>query len=267
MRPARDDLASLWLPLLGRLTERFPRWTIWKNVDAALHGDGDVDSAAPAADHDAIVAETRAWAERNGLGDVVACRHVAGVLFIAALDPDRPTFFELDVNARKYFRGSIMFRAEDLPPLAEVDTRGFRRLRPGAEGLILFLQNSVAWGGRPNHDGRAVHARVAPLLSADPEGVARAAEVFKLPAGAVRRSTDAFLDGGWDRPSVLALEGAAVARAVASPRVLASRLEAKRVKRSCPILRSIFIDDRRLPENRARWLADVRATHPEVAHG
>lgn len=138
------------MPFLKRLTVLCPDWGIWKNADAALSGSGDMDSAAPTRDWDVILREFRRWASENELGPVTACRHVHGVLFILTLDKKRSTFVELDVNARQYFRGWTMFRAEDLAPLMELDERGFRRLRPGAEGVMLLLGNGARWGGRPS---------------------------------------------------------------------------------------------------------------------
>jgi hypothetical protein len=38
--------ADDWLPLLRRLTEVSESWAVWKNVDRALVGQGDVDSIA-----------------------------------------------------------------------------------------------------------------------------------------------------------------------------------------------------------------------------
>ncbi|MFN2490196.1 MAG: hypothetical protein ABR529_10765 [Actinomycetota bacterium] len=258
------DLSSLWLPLLAHLTERFPRWGLWKNADRALAGHGDFDSTAPLEDWDAILAEFHAWAAGRGYGPVAACSHVAGVLFLIALDEKASTFLELDVNARKYFRGWTLFRPENLAPLMEIDERGFRRVRPGAEGVILLTQNGLRWGGRPDPAGLA-RKRVAELLRADPEGVRAAARLFGPTSGALVAAAEGVAAGGWNRRAMLTVEAWAVLRALAAPHILATRLSAKRVKKRCPVLRAIFADGRRTPRDVGAWLSAVAEEHPVLA--
>jgi len=48
---------ELWLDLLRRLTATSPTWLVWKNVESALDGEGDIDSAAAPADWDALEAQ------------------------------------------------------------------------------------------------------------------------------------------------------------------------------------------------------------------
>jgi hypothetical protein len=260
------DLSGLWLPLLGELTDEFPRWGLWKNADRALAGHGDFDSTAPVEDWDAITAAFHRWATDRGYGPVVACSHVSGVLFLVALDPVRNTFLELDVNDRKYFRGWTLFRPESLSALMEVDARGFRRVRPGVEGVILLTQNGLKWGGRPDEEGLR-RKRVAELLRDDPEGARAAAHLFGPAAGALTAAADAVASGGWNRSAVLVVEGWAILRALLAPQVLVTRLWAKRVKRRCPVLRAIFTDGRRIPRDVDTWLASVAPEHPVLERG
>lgn len=258
----QTDLSTLWLPLLQRLTEVCPGWGIWKNADACFSGSGDMDSAAPEKDWDVIVTEFRHWAARNGLGPVTTCRHVHGVLFILALDPGSSTFVELDVNAKKYFRGWTMFRSEQLVPLMEIDQRGFRRLRPGAEGIMLLLGNGTKWGGRPNPAGLQ-RKRIPEILLRDPEGISATAScLFGPAANALTRAAGRAAVGKWDRRAMLEVEAWALSQALAEPRVLWSRLRAKPVKKTCPVLGSIFVDHRRQPPNLDSWLNRVRLAHP-----
>ena len=127
--------AASLLPLFRRLTTLSPASIAWKNADPALAGVGDVDWVAPSETWDAIVSEVRAWATQVGLGPVVVCRHIPDGMFVLALDAERE-FFQLDVRSRATYRGATVFRAHDLVPMAEMDPRGFRTLRPGAEGLL-----------------------------------------------------------------------------------------------------------------------------------
>jgi hypothetical protein len=259
---SRRDLPALWLPLLERLTERYPSWGLWKNADDALGGRGDFDSTAPERDWDGITAEFADWAARHGFGPVTGCREVRGVLFLVALDPGSGTFFELDVNARKYWRGWTLFRPHDLARVMEIDERGFRRVRRGAEGVILLVQNGLRWGGRPNEEGlRRKNVREA--LAADPEGVRYTCELFGRAAGAIARAADAVVRGEWDRRALLTAEGWALARALQEPQIALSRVEAKLVKKRCPLLQAIF-NDRKLPADEDAWLRAVARTHPVI---
>ena len=258
----QTGLPALWLPLLQRLTDVCPHWGIWKNADAALAGSGDMDSTAPVGYWGSIVSEFRRWAHEHGLGPVTACRHVRGVLFLLALDRKASCFLELDVNAKKYFRGWTMFRSEYLAPLMEMDERGFRRLRPGAEGVMLLLGNGTRWGGRPNADGLR-RKRIPHVLRQDPEGVRMTAScLFGGAQHALVRAAGQVARGKWDRRSMLALEAWALSRAVAEPRVLSGRLRSRGIKKKCPVLQVIFTEDRRMPPALDSWLASVREHHP-----
>jgi hypothetical protein len=262
MRPSPSvDRSALWTPLLRRLTVRCPTWGIWKNADAALAGSGDIDSTAPREDWPVIIQEFRRWAAEHGFGPVTACDHVHGVLFILAVDPPGRTFLELDVNARKYFRGWTLFQPDDLTPVMEIDDRGFRRVRRGAEGIILLLQNGSLWGGRPHPAGLRKRS-VASFLRADPDGVQLMAELFGPARGAMVRAANAVAQGEWDSKAMLTVEGWSVLRALTEPRVVMWRLRSRPIKKRCPVLRSIFVDDRRLPADVDGWLASVEKQHP-----
>lgn len=250
------DLPAMWLPLLRRLTERFPDWGLWKNADSALAGDGDFDSSAPESDWDGITAEFTSWAADSDLGPVAACRHVRDVLFLAALDRDAEALFELDINARKYFRGWTVFRPQNLRSMMEIDERGFRRVRPGVEGVILLTQNGLKWGGRRDEEGLR-RKRVAEILSSDPQGVIAGARLFGVADKAILRAAAAVVEGRWDRVAMLVAEGRALLGALTDPAIVVSRFRAKRVKKTCPLLRTIFVDGRRVKGDISSWIARV----------
>jgi hypothetical protein len=255
------DRSTLWLPLLRRLTAAFPGWVIWKNADAALSGSGDVDSAASRAQWDPIVKEFRNWAEGFDLEPVVVCTHPPRTMFLLGMDRGRSTFAELDVLGRKYFRGWTLFRAEDLPPLASMDPRGFRVLRPGAQALILLVMNGARWGGRRDAEG-LVKRNVPELLAEDRDGLVEAAGRFGLPVSPVRRLAESVIAGSWDRRSMLQIEGAAMAKAFSEPNILARRIQFKFVVRKhCPVLKAVFQDDRHISGDVEAWLREVSRTH------
>ncbi len=250
------DLSAMWMPLLVRLTELHPNWGLWKNADSALLGDGDFDSTAPESDWGGIEAEFAAWADQHGLGVVAACRHVRGVLFLVAVDVDTGTLFELDVNARKYFRGWTVFRPTDLKPMMELDERGFRRVRPGAEGVTLLTQNGLKWGGRRDSQGLQ-RKRVVEYLEADQEGVVAAARLFGFAEQAILRGAKAVTEDGWDRAAMLQVELRALLGALREPSILVSRFRAKRVKKRCQLLRTIFVDGRQIDGSISSWVERV----------
>jgi hypothetical protein len=256
-----QDLSGLWLPLVRRLTYTCPSWVVWKNADAAFAGSGDVDSAAPMREWGLVAGEFRAWSSEVGLGPVVVCMHPPRTMFLLSVDRERATFAELDVLARKYFRGWTLFSAEDLLPLAQVDDRGFRVIRPGAQALILLLTNGARWGGRRDQKGMS-RRRIPQLLAEDLQGALMAAGLMKLPVEAVRRLADAVVGGSWDRRAMLRIEASAVARSFTEPGILAQRVRFKLLsKQRCPVLKSIFYDDRRIPGGVDQWLEEVARTH------
>jgi hypothetical protein len=255
------DHSALWIPLVRHLTQAFPNWTIWKNADAALAGSGDIDSAAPASDWDAIVLSFRRWAHEYGLGPVIDCRHPPRTMFLVALDQSRTTFLELDVLGRKYFRGGTLFRAQELVPLSRLDPRGFRIIRPAAQALILLLCNGLRWGGRADVEG-IQKRHVVTLLKADLAGVAETAKCLHLPERSVRAAAESLLSGQWDRRSMMEIERSALFRAFREPWIIVSRARFRALsKRRCPLLRSVFYGDRLIPGDPEAWLHQVARTH------
>jgi hypothetical protein len=261
LKPEVRDRTALWLPLVQRLTEVSPSWTIWKNADAAFAGFGDIDSAAPLGDWELILREFRRWAAQNGLGPVIECRHPPKTMFLLAVDPAEGELLELDVSGRKYFRGGTLFRAEDLAPLTSLDERGFRCLRPGAQALILLVTNGLRWGGRPDPAGLRKR-RIPELLASDHAGVMQAAQCFGLRVRDVAKTVERLQSGGWDQRSMLAVEARALGRALLDPGILARRARFRLAsKRSCPVLRVVFYGDRQMPGNQDDWLREVERTH------
>jgi hypothetical protein len=257
-----QDTSNLpWLPLLRQLSDAFPRWGVWKNIESALTNEGgDIDSAAPQEHWSAISDIHTGWAFSSGASVVTECLHVPGVVLMAAAHPGRPTLSELDVCSHSYIRGKVLFRAEDIVPLMISDPRGFRRLRPGAEGLFVFLLNAVAWGGRPRPDLVKLK-QIVGLLDEDPAGVQSAAKLLGPAAPNAIRAANAATEGRWDRRSLLKVERDNVLRALLAPRHLRKRLSFRMGPyRRCPLLR-ILLSGRRVPEDLESWLMAVGKTH------
>lgn len=253
--------AGLWLPLLRELTETFPRWAVWKNVESALAWHGDVDSFAPPSDWPAIEGVFLAWVRSNRLGPAIICRHIPQGPHFVTWENVSPYLLQLDVKRLGTFRGSILIDVEDLEKLSEMDTRGFRRIRPGAEGVLKLVYNGMKPGGRRNAEGLRFK-RVVELLQQDPEGARLAADLFGLAAPAVRASVEAVQRGEWKRSAMLAVEAWSLIRSPAHPGELVGRLWLNMVgKKRCPVLQVIREHDRRLPDDREAWLRRVAASH------
>jgi hypothetical protein len=256
------DRTSLWLPLLQRLTERFPQWSVWKNATSAFAGTGDIDSFAPPRDWSAIERTFVDWvAEHAELGPVIICRHIPQGPHFITLQEGSPYIVQLDVKERGTFRGSTLIDAADLQRLCELDPLGFRRIRPGAEGVIKLCMNGMQRGGRPNPTGLR-EKRVAELLAADPDGVDAAAELLGPAANALRRGAKAVVAGDWDDRAMRTVDAWSLIRGVAEPKVALSRLWFLYYRADrCPVVSLIRHDDRRVPPDRTRWLQDVARDH------
>ena len=259
-RVAPGQRRELWLDLLRRLTETSSTWLVWKNVESALEGEGDIDSAAAPADWDSLEEQFLRWARDLELLPVVMCRHIPGGRNLIAAPIGTATFLELSIKHDKAFRGSTLFVLDDLLAMSEMDDRGFRKLRPGAEGLFKLVLNGSKWFGRPDVDG-LTSKRVRELLASDPEGVRLASRVFGRADGAARDLAQAVVEGKWDRRAMLAIEANAVAKGLRSPAVMARRAWFRlTTARRCPVVYAIG-HGRVITEPREAWLADVGRSH------
>lgn len=250
---------ALWLPLLRQLAVLSPSSLVWKNASSALQGHGDLDVVAPPADWDRIEIEFRRWARAEELHPVAVCRHVPGSMFLLAADPERSALFELDVKARGTFRGATIFRSGDLQSLSEMDPRGFRRLRPGAEGLLKFVLNCTADDGSLDQ-ARLQRERIGELLREDAGGARQAARLFGAARAQVLDLVDRSLRGEWHRGSMLVLQARLRLRLVLDPTTVAQRLSLRlRPKQACCGVKSLIKSGRLVPGDRTGLEQVVRA--------
>ena len=258
---AEGERAALWLPLLRRLTEVSATYVVWKQIDSAFEGEGDIDSAADPADWDLLEQEFRTWAANHDLEPVAVCNHIPGGRNLIAAPARMASFLELSIKHDKIFRGSMLFTLEQLAPLTIVDPRGFRRVRPGAEGLLKLVLNGSRWGGRPNVEGlRAKH--VVELLDEDPEGARLAAHLFGPAESAVLALADRVRTGGWDRRAMLTVETRALRKAASRPTTLVRRAWFRAFSsQHCPIVKAIVGGGRRIPGDRDDWFRRVAQSH------
>jgi hypothetical protein len=252
--------ASLWLPLLQRLTESAPTWGVWKRPDSALQGEGDIDAVGSDEGWTTVVDEYRSWAREQALGPVVVCTHLPDLLVLVACEGERPTrLWQMDVYSHRAFRGTRVASARDLQPVMRLDPRGFRRLRPGGEGMLLLLAEGVKRGGR--RPDAATAEGIARLLREDPEGVAETAAAIAAGGGHALAAARALAAGRWDRRELVLLELAAASLLLRDPRELATCLARDlRRLRPCAVLRALEAG-RRVSGDRARWLDEVGRSH------
>ena len=243
-----------WLPLLRQLTAAAVTWGVWKDTVSAFEGEGDIDSVAEHMDWPAVVSEFRGWSQEYGLGPVVLCTHYPDVLIMAACDGEGPMrLVQMDVYAKHVFRGTTLISARQLGPLMHLDPRGFRRLRPGAEALLVLLRAARRGGGQP-----AEHVTDARLeqIQADPDGAERLAKAIGLSPRFVR----SLEEGTWTRRELAAFELRA-ALGLCAPRELARCvLRDYRRIRGCALVDALA-RGRRVEGDRTDWLSVIRRTH------
>jgi hypothetical protein len=224
-----------WIPLLQHLTNLSQGWGVLKNLDSALSGRGDIDSVSPSQDREVLLRGFRDWAKDNKYAPVFTCMHVPDVVVTVAVR-DRRELVELDLCERQIYRGSELFHAPQLEPLMIMDDRGFRRVRAGAEGLLLLVLLGVRYGGRPARQ-TLQRKGVIQLMRSDPEGVEAATLLFGAARGAASRLATAACGNGWARLPALWVEMRAAVLSLRNPRLLASRAEFRlRRRRECVIL-------------------------------
>jgi hypothetical protein len=240
---------------------------VWKNADPGLAGEGDIDFSAPREDWDGIIDRFIAWASERGFTPAVVCRHAPDTMFLLAVQPGAEGFLQLDVKSRVTFRGSTVFRAEDLGPMMRMDPRDFRRLRPGAEGLLKLVLRGLSAGGRPNPSGLQ-RERVAALIAEDPEGARRAAGFFGLAERALLAGMEALEAGKWNRPAMIGVEVRSLLRGAVEPATAWRRVRSRLSDRDrCKVLHVLRRQGRAVPVDLPAWLALVSRTDVVVGDG
>lgn len=268
---------ELWLPLLHRLTDRFPEWGVRKNAGSAFEGVGDIDSFAPVGDWPGIQHEFVEWATESGLGPVLVCRHMVprvlpgaeagSFLHLLTVQPGSNHLLVLDLKDRSTFRGSTLLDGEGAQRLWIADEQGFRRMRSGSEAVFTFCTNGTARGGYQN--AAALEQKgTRDLLLSDPEGVHLATEHFGPAQAALERAIDAFLAGGWDRRSMLLVEAWTAVRSLGEPGPAFGRLWFRAAtKHRCPVLTTMQRNHRRVDGDPVAWIRSLSPGHDVIEVG
>jgi len=241
-----------WLPLLERLTSELRTWGVWKGRPETRGISGDVDSVCAADEWPAALDVFYEWASQNACEPVVACDHFPGLRILAACSGSRPaSLLQLDLYAQHVFRGATLVDARRLRPLM-IDGP-YRRLRPGAEGLLQLILRTRG-GGRHPHNVPASPA--LGLVSDDVEGAKQLASLVGLRPDVV----DAVSTGGWSQRAFVSLELRSL-RALASPSEL-RRCVVRDYRRARPCALVAALERGRVVSgDKARWLQEVGLSH------
>lgn len=254
----RLDVGHSPIPLgtLRALTQASDRFLIWKNIESALNGEGDLDCAAPQAEWTMLRTRLDVLATDAGLPEFVSCTHLPGVQLNVTIDPVSERIFEVDFCDRQHFRGRVLFSADSLIELAIDDPRGFRRLRPGAEALYLALLKGITRRGGLRYESLEA-ARV--LAASDPEGARLAAEQLgRLGSIGFRLLVEA--PDGWRRTTAMAAQVSAVSWLGTHPAGIGDRIRMRRrIASPCPVLQAVLHG--RLVDDAAVWLKRAALEH------
>jgi len=135
---------------LRELTRRHENLVVWKHLDRALRGRGDIDAAAPADDIPSVAANAVSIAANTlGASHVIHCDHVADKRLQFFVQPELlPQLFEFDLCVQPS-RGLAPWASPSaMVALAAIRPDGIRSLRPGAEAVVSLVYHGLSPSGR-----------------------------------------------------------------------------------------------------------------------
>lgn len=187
---------------LAELSRRQEEFLVWKHLDRALQGRGDVDAAAPRGTANAVLADARAIAGTHlRASHVISCEHVADKRLQFYVQPARlPQLFELDICTQPSRGLSPWAQPATMATLSMLDATGIRRLRPGPEAVVSLVYHGISSTGVPRlHDDEAEIVQKG--LAVDLEGARSACNtLLPIPARSSMQQLLALTaDGGWHR--------------------------------------------------------------------
>jgi hypothetical protein len=194
-------LDSTRVNFLREMTARHSSLLVWKHLDRALRGRGDVDAAAPATALDAIRADVNAIAcETLGATHVIRCEHVADKSLHFFIQPERlPQLFEFDVCTQPSRGMAPWANPRQMLLLATMSSEGIRRLRPGAEAVVSLVYEGLSPSGAARLNGDELKL-VTRGLTQDAVGAVEACKT--LPPTLARRPllflVEGMSQGQWD---------------------------------------------------------------------
>ena len=205
---------------LRELTGHHERLVVWKHLDRALHGHGDVDAVAPEQDVPAITQDAVSIAAATlGATHAILCDHVPNVRLHFFVQPHcLPQLFELDIWMQPS-RGSARWAdPRVIAQFAILGMHGIRHLRPGAEAIMLLVYQGLSWKGQNKLAGEE-RETIVRGLSGDLEGAYEACRVLPpRPArAALLKLTGCLQQGVWSRKYALQAFGGFTLAGLAHP--------------------------------------------------
>jgi hypothetical protein len=247
----------LWLPLLHSLND-VPSWIVFKNAESAFDGYGNIDSLAAHRHHSEITQRFVTWARDLGLGPIVSCSHRFGGPKLVVADGATSSLLMLDVLRERPFRGSPLLTVQMAHQLAVESDWGFRRVRPGSEGMTKLLLNAMRRNGQPNQNA-LIQKCIPQLIKNDFQGVSEMAGLFPVIQTPLMRLARAASLLAWDRTSANAIQTWFGMRSLGYPDIAAGRIwHQNGTPAACPLRR---LKGRRIPAaiDSGEWLTRVAA--------
>jgi len=257
---------------LRELTRRHENLVVWKHLDRALRGCGDIDAAAPVEDIGSVAANAvLIAADTLGASHVIHCDHVADKRLQFFVQPERlPQLFEFDLCVQPS-RGLAPWASPSaMVALAAIRPDGIRSLRPGAEAVVSLVYHGISWQGQDKLAGDERQI-VDKGLADNPEDAYEACRT--LPPGPARLPLLALVDnlrqGAWSRRYAQHAFGGFLLSGLACPAFTARRAM-YRVRlasgRECLMSRLARIYDRRVSAGSVGTLLEAaRADGHEVS--
>lgn len=264
----RDESRATFL---RELTRRHEGLVVWKHLDRALLGQGDIDAAAPLGDTEAIAADAiRIAPTILGATHVISCHHVADKWLHFFVQPRLlPQLFEFDLCTQPARGLAPWANPHAMPRLAVVGPDGIRRLRQGAEAVVSLVYHGLSPRGGYRLAG-AEREIVERGLAEDLSGAREACSaLLPRPVRApLLELVDRLSAGGWDvRRARLAFLGFVVS-GLAHPRFTVRRVLFRArlaVGRECLMSDLARHHGRQVPATGlSRLLRDARETGHEV---
>lgn len=212
---------------LRELTRRHDQLLVWKHLDRALRGRGDIDAAAPEEHIPAIAHDAISIAPVTlGASHVIHCHHVAGKHLQFFVQPQHlPQLFEFDI-CHQPSRGLAPWATpRAMAALATVRPDGIRSLPAGAEAVVSLVYHGLSPSGRDRLTGDERNI-VDRGIAQDLAGAMEACEALPpLPARRPLRELVTHLaDGSWDPTQARWAFTAFAASSFAHPRFTGQRI-------------------------------------------
>lgn len=238
---ARATIAAAWKTILPTLSAD-PEFLVWKNLDRALRGQGDVDAACPAAHGEELTQRAlQAARDQSDYQVAVICDHLPWNRLVTFCSEELfPSIAELHFCFQPFRCGVPWASPTSLVTQSIVDTAGIRRSRPAAEALVTLVTHGLSLSGLPRFRGEE-RALVHTALRSDFDGIrpAVAALVPHPIQGQVGGLATTLADDQWKRARALIAFWGFALLSLRSPSKLLTRFKARRVvtrQDGCPTL-------------------------------